>query len=268
MDDAISPAPAEPVVLLEDLGDGVSRITLNRAAKRNAMNQDARSRLVAALDECRDGGQTRVIVLTGSGTAFCSGIDLKETLGRPPGWTPPDTIENRRTLWQGVQDEIRRHPAIVIAAVNGLALGGGVTLINTCDLAIASQDAELGMPEAGFGAFPGLAGPSTMLRTSLKRAAYLVLTAKRISAQQAEQWGLVNSVVPRENLLAEAEALAKHIATFSPQTLEWCKRALWNVSMHISDYPAALEYGSAVNAEIQRRMGGAQFDLPDTVRKG
>jgi len=257
----------EALVLLDDLGEGVQRITINRPDKRNAMNQVARSQLVAALDECRDGGRTRVIVLTGTGTAFCSGVDLKENLGRPAGWTPPDTIENRRTVWLGVQDEVRQHPAIVIAAVNGLALGGGVTLINTCDLALASSDAQLGLPEASFGAFPGLAGPSTMLRISMKRAAYLVLTARRISAQQAEEWGLLNEVVPPADLLPTAEALARHIATFSPHTLQGCKKALWSIPTHIDDYRAAMEYGSAVNAEIQRQMGVAQFAMPDSVRK-
>lgn len=265
--DVGAPAAEVDVVLLDDLGDGVQRITLNRPAKRNAMNQAARSGIVAALDACRD-GKTKVVIITGTGSAFCSGVDLKEALGRPSGWTPPDTLENRRTVWHGVQDEIRQHPAVVIAAVNGIALGGGVTLINTCDLAIASEQAELGMPEASFGAFPGLAGPSTMLRTSMKRAAYLVFTAKRISAAEAERWGLVNSVVPHELLLAEAEELARHIARFNNHTLEWSKKALWNVPTHIDDYAAAMQYGSAVNAEIQRRMGVSQVEMPKTVQKG
>ena len=107
------------------------------------MNHAARLGLVSALDACRD-GTTRVIVITGTGTAFCSGVDLKEALGRPAGWAPADTLENRRALWQNVQDEIRQHPAVIIAAVNGLALGGGMTLVNSCDLALAADDAEFG----------------------------------------------------------------------------------------------------------------------------
>jgi enoyl-CoA hydratase/carnithine racemase len=261
------PDSVEPdLVLLDDLGDGVKRITLNRAAKRNAMNQAARSGIVNALDECRD-GVTKVVILTGNGPAFCSGVDLKESMSRPAGWTPQDTIENRRTIWHGVQEEIRQHPAVIIAAVNGLALGGGVTLINTCDLAIAADDAQLGMPEAGFGAFPGLAGPSTLLRTGKKQAAWMVLTAKRITAQQAEAWGLVNSVVPADELKSAAEALAKDIAKFDKNTLEYSKRALWNIPMHIDDYSAAMQYGFAVNAEIQRKMGVSQLEMPDTVKK-
>ena len=87
----------ETLVLVDDLGDGVARITFNRAAKRNAMNQAARSGIVEGLDRLR--GEAKVIILTGSGSAFCSGIDLKEELSRPAGYVPPDTIENRRTVW-------------------------------------------------------------------------------------------------------------------------------------------------------------------------
>ena len=246
------------IVILEDLGEGVQRITLNRASQRNAMNRAARLGLVAALDNCRDNGKTKVVIITGSGSAFCSGVDLKEARQNPAGWSPPDTLENRRSLWHGVQDEIRLHPAIVIAAVNGVALGGGVTLVNTCDLAIASETAEFGMPEVSFGAFPGLAGPSTMLRTSMKRAAFMVLTGNRISAQEAQEWGLINLVVSADELQSEAILLARRIATFNAHTLEFSKRALWNVPTHIADYSAALQYGITLNAEIQRKMKSSE----------
>ena len=144
-------AEAETPVLAEYPADGVAMITLNRPAKRNAMNRAARAALVDALDDCR--GRAKVIVLTGSGPAFCSGVDLKEaaTAQQPPA----DTAAERRTAWRAVQEEIKRHLAVVIAAVNGTALGGGVTLINSADLALAAEDAQLGMPEIGFGAYPG-----------------------------------------------------------------------------------------------------------------
>jgi enoyl-CoA hydratase/carnithine racemase len=255
----------ETPVLVDDLGDGVARITFNRAAKRNAMNQAARSGIVEGLDRLR--GIARVIILTGSGTAFCSGIDLTEELSRPAGYVPPDTIENRRTVWGGVQEEIRTHPAVIISAVNGLALGGGVTLVNSSDLAIAAEEAEFGMPEAGFGVYPGLAGPSTQLRIKPKHAAYMVLTAERISGRTAQEWGLVNKAVPLEKLEEESLALARTIAKYDAVTLEWCKKALWQVPMHISDYTAAMQYGFAVNAEIRSRKGIDQVAMPDAVTK-
>lgn len=259
------PQAEEKVILLDDLGDGVFRITFNRAAKRNAMNRAARTAIVAALDECR--GKAKVIIMTGSGTAFCSGIDLKEELAAPPGYVPPDTNEERRSVWKGVQEEIRTHPSIIITAVNGIALGGGVTLVNTSDLSIAAEDAEFGMPEAGFGVYPGLAGPSTQLRTNLKRAAWMVLTAERITGRTAQEWGLVNKAVPLAELQAEAEAVARKIARYDAATLEWCKKALWQVPMNITNYTAALEYGFAVNAEIRSQNKIEKVALPDSVAK-
>lgn len=255
----------ETLVLVDDLGDGVARITFNRAAKRNAMNQAARSGIVEGLDRLR--GEAKVIILTGSGSAFCSGIDLKEELSRPAGYVPPDTIENRRTVWAGVQEEIRTHPAVIIAAVNGLALGGGVTLVNTADLAIAAEEAEFGMPEVSFGVYPGLAGPSTQLRIKPKHAAYMVLTAERISGRTAEEWGLVNKAVPLAQLEDESVALARKIAQYDAVTLEWCKKALWHVPTQLTDYTAAMQYGFAVNAEIRSRKGIDQVAIPDSVMK-
>jgi enoyl-CoA hydratase/carnithine racemase len=151
--------------------------------------------------------------------------------------------------------------------VNGLALGGGVTLVNSSDLAIAAEEAEFGMPEAGFGVYPGLAGPSTQLRIHPKHAAYMVLTAERISGITAQAWGLVNMAVPLVELEDESVALARKIAQYDAVTLEWCKKALWQVPMHINDYTAAMQYGFAVNAEIRSRKGIDQVSMPDSVTK-
>jgi enoyl-CoA hydratase/carnithine racemase len=238
---------APPLVLLEYPSENVARITLNRPDKRNAMNRAARAALLDALDRCR--GTARVIILTGNGPAFCAGIDLKEANDAPRGGNALDGD----SPWIAVQEAIRRHPAIVIAAVNGFALGGGVTLINVSDLAFASDDAQIGMPEVGFGLYPGLAGPSTQLRLSQKRAAWMVLTGERISGRVAEEWGLVNRSVTAESLQAEALALAVRVAEHDAVTLEWCKKALWEVPMHIGDWTAALEYGEGVGIQIRAR---------------
>lgn len=244
-------------ILLDDLGGGVARITFNRPEKRNAMDFAARRALIQALDDCR--GRAKVIILTGAGTSFCSGMDLKE-VAASKGIDPHDA-ERRHAMWVKVQAEIRDHPAIVIAAVNGFALGGGVTLINSSDLAIAAEEASIGMPEIGFGLYPGMAGPSTQLRLSPKRAAWMVLTAKRISGRTAEEWGLVNQCVPLAELAAEAEALARHIAAFDAVTLEWCKKALQQIPAQISDWNAALEYGESIGMQIRARTGNLDAGL-------
>jgi enoyl-CoA hydratase/carnithine racemase len=239
----------QPPVLLEDLGDGIAWITLNRPEKRNAMSRAAREALVDALDQST--GTAKVIVLTGAGPAFCAGIDLTER--GTAGSAAADSAAERRSTWLSVQDQIRRHPAIVIAAVNGFALGGGVTLINSSDLALAADEAQIGMPEIGFGLYPGLAGPSTQLRLNAKRAAWMILTANRISGQTAAEWGLVNRSVPAADLAGEALALARLIASRDATTLEWCKRALHEVPAHISDYSSALEYGEGIGTQIRSR---------------
>ena len=147
-----SATSGEPAVLVEHFDSGVTRITFNRPGQRNAMNCAARAGIVQALDECRE--SARVVLLTGAGPAFCAGMDLKEE-----GASTGDEELDRRSEWDMVQEELRRHPAVIISAVNGFALGGGLTLVNTSDLAIAAEDATFGMPEMGFGYLPGLRRP-------------------------------------------------------------------------------------------------------------
>jgi enoyl-CoA hydratase/carnithine racemase len=249
---------SEPArVLVEDLSGGVVRMTLNRPSKRNAMDFASRKALVEALDATN--GTAKVIILTGAGTSFCAGMDLKE-VASGSAYDSTDPVR-RRTMWTNVQHEMRSHPAIFIAAVNGFALGGGVTLINTADLAIAADTAEIGMPEASFGLYPGVAGPSTQLRLLPKHAAWMVLTASRIDGRTAEAWGLVNMSVPHENLAVEAEALARRVAAFDAVTLTWCKKALQQVPGYISDWSAALDYGESVGVQIRARTASLDEGL-------
>lgn len=244
---ASASASADPV-LVEEIDEGIMRITLNRPDKRNAMSQAARAALIGALDGCR--GKAKVIILTGSGPAFCAGIDLKESSARRA--QPPDD-HDRLTDWRIVQETIRAHPAVVIASVNGFALGGGVTLVNVSDLAIAAETAQFGMPEIGFGVYPGLAGPSTQLRLTPKRAAWMVLTSKRVDGRTAAEWGLVNLAVPAEELESETLALARHVAQYNAVTLEVSKRALWEIPMRVPEWSAAMRLGEDLNAEIRSR---------------
>lgn len=228
--------------------DGLAVVRFTRPEQRNAMNAIARASLIHALEETRRDG-TRVIVLRGDGPAFCAGIDLKEVAagaGDPNALWGPVNAE-----WRRVQQLIRDHPAVVIASVNGYALGGGSTLINVCDLAVAADVAQIGMPEVGFGSYPGIAGPAMQLRVSPKRAAWLVLTARRIDGRTAEEWGVVNRCVPLDELEAETMALARHVAGFDAATLTWSKRALWQIPGRLSDWEAAVDFGDYTNAQIQ-----------------
>jgi enoyl-CoA hydratase/carnithine racemase len=237
---------ASPLVLVERPSDGVALLRFNRPEKRNAMSRQARRELLTALDELK--GDARVIVITGNGPAFCAGVDLTEA-----SEDPRRNGADGEYPWIAVQEAIKAHPAIIIAAVNGFALGGGVTLINSSDLALAATTAQIGMPEIGFGLYPGLAGPSTQMRILRKHAAWMVLTGRRISGSDAAAWGLVNVAVELDELLPEALELAAHVAAFDATTLEWCKRALWEVPMHISDWSSALAFGEGIGDQIKLR---------------
>jgi enoyl-CoA hydratase/carnithine racemase len=252
-----APAVDEPLVLVEHAENGLSRITLNRPRQRNAMSRAARIALVAALDECREAG-SKVVILSGNGPAFCAGMDLKESavdLDKPE----PADLVNRRSDWRNVQDEIRSHPAIFIAVVNGFALGGGTTLINTADLAYIDENAEIGMPELGFGAFPGMAGPSTQLSVLPKHVALMMLTADRIDGRTAERFGIVNKALPADELMAEAERVANRICEHDAIALDYSKRALKEIPTHLSDWSSALAFGEHIAAQIRiKRQGAAE----------
>ena len=223
-------------------------LSIEREAKRNAMNRACRTGLRAAMEHAR--GRFAAIVLTGSGRSFCSGIDQKERAQDLARGEHGGSAE-----WVDVNVAIREHPAIFIAAVNGLALGGGATLINVCDLAIAADTAEIGMPELTFATYPGMAGPSTQLTLTRKRAAWMVLTAERIPARTAEAWGLVNQCVPAGQLLPAAEAVEQKIAQYDAAALAASKQALDQIPAHITDWRQALAHGELVNARIRQRAG-------------
>jgi enoyl-CoA hydratase/carnithine racemase len=201
-----------------------ARVTLNRPDKRNAMNLQLQMELREALDWLRE--RTGVIVLGANGPAFCAGVDLKE--GAERSRTTPH-LPRLGQVWFETLEHIRRHPAIFIAAVDGFALGGGLTLVNTCELAIASDRASFGMPELGFGEFPGLAGATTLNTILPKHAAQMILTAQRLTAQQALASGLINAVVSPETLGADAGKLAEDIGARDRTLLRVTKRALWSL---------------------------------------
>jgi len=243
---------SDDLVLLEDCGS-YAVITLNRPDKRNAMNTAAQKRLQQLL---RDNvGRYPVAIITGAGPAFCSGIDLKERRERLERGEAEPEYSRQGHSWIETIEAIRVHPTVFIAAVNGYALGGGISLINVCDLAIAAEDAEIGMPEITFASYPTVAGPTTQLRILRKHASWLVLTGKRIDGITAARWGMVNKAVPKERLMDEARAVAEHVSRFNPVTLDWSKKALDDIPSKVSDWTTALEYGRTVTSVIQNQIG-------------
>ncbi len=231
--------------------DDCAVIRLNRPKKKNALNRLARHELLAALLSLRD---RRAIILTGIGDSFCSGVDLKEVKTDADAELPPDPQSD----WIEVLLAIREHPAVCIAAVNGFALGGGATLISVCDLAIAADEAEIGMPEIGFGVYPQFSGPGAQMQLTAKRAAWLILTAERIDGQTAEAWGMVNRSVPRAQLMQVATGIGKKLGEYDAVALSESKRALDVVPASISDWRQAFVHGISTNARIRAASDAQQ----------
>lgn len=249
--------PENELILFEECGR-YAVITFNRPEKLNALSTPMVRQLQERLDECR--GRFPVVVITARGKAFCAGVDLKERNEwvRKGAKIRGDNVRNR---WYDTMGTIiRNHPSIFIAAVQGLALGGGATLVNICDLAIMADEAEIGIPQIKWGIYPGIAGASTQVRVLHKHGAWPILTGRSLSAAEAVDIGMVNYAVPGARLLDEAKALAEHIARFDGIALDWCKKALDQVPGQIADWSVALEYGRCVSSIIHeqtRKQQGA-----------
>ena len=199
----------------------VLTITLDRPEVLNALHQPAHLELERAFDLYASDSALRVVIVTGAGDrAFCVGTDLKSLAKTGPYEYPPGGfagITMRLDLWKPV-----------IAAVNGLCLGGGVEIVAACDLAVASEHAEFGLPEprVGLAALGGGALQRLARQMPMKDAMWLVLTAQRISAAEAKRVSLVNEVVPRGTALERARALADEILACAPLALEASKQVV------------------------------------------
>ncbi|HLA24906.1 MAG TPA: enoyl-CoA hydratase-related protein [bacterium] len=201
-------------------GDGYAVVTLNRPNVLNALNQATMDELVQALESIERDEQVRCVVLTGAGRAFAAGADIKEMAGA----SAPEMLAGYRfQQWE----RIRKVTVPLIAAVNGIALGGGCELAMLCDMIVAAETAQFGQPEINLGIMPGAGGTQRLTRAIGKvRAMEMVLTGRPIPARQAEALGLVTKVVPAEAVLDEAVALAKEIAAKPPIAVRLAKEAV------------------------------------------
>jgi enoyl-CoA hydratase/carnithine racemase len=213
--------PFEELTL--ELADGVVTLTLSRPARLNAMGMRLVAELRAALDLVEGDPEARALIITGAGPrAFCTGADLKEraAMDGPARWAHNRAIND-------VHTQLARLQIATIAAVNGMALGGGTELAAACDFRLAAEGASFGLPEVGLGTIPGAGGTQRLPRLiGPTRAKELILTARRIDAATALAWGLVSSVHPADELLAAARALAAAIARQSPRAVAYAKAAI------------------------------------------
>jgi len=208
-------------VLFEVLGP-VARLTLNRPKAMNALNLATLTALERHLGEIARNDELRVVVLTGSGAAFCAGADLKEVLAGAqlaPG--EADFLDRAQMVFGALRDFAKP----VIAALNGVTMAGGLELAMCADIVVAAESATIADAHANFGVYPGAGGAAILPRlVPLNMAMYLLLTGKSLSAAQMQACGLVCEVHPDAALADAALALANHIANKSPVALRRMKQ--------------------------------------------
>jgi enoyl-CoA hydratase/3-hydroxyacyl-CoA dehydrogenase len=202
--------------------DKIAIIKMDRPEALNALNSKVLSDLNEVIKQVQNDDDVSAVIITGEGRAFVAGADIREMLDKNP-------IEARdfTQLGQSVFKDIENINKPVIAAVNGVALGGGCELALACDIILASENAKLGFPEVGLGIHPGFGGTQRLPRLIGKaRAKELIFTANILNANVAERIGLVNRVVPPDKLLEDAKALANKIARQAPLAIRLAKSAI------------------------------------------
>ncbi len=215
---------AENAVLLEIRQD-VAWVTLNRPEALNAMSPDLLSGIEAAVDGIEAARDVRAAVFTGAGRAFCAGGDL--TFFKTSINSDPQEFVRFAALAQRALRRVEMLTMPVIAAVNGFAVAGGLELILCCDLVIAADSAKIGDGHANFGIIPG-GGSSIRLPRKIPTALakQLLLTGNLLTAEVLKEYGLVNQVVPADQLVAEVEKLVAEITKNSPLGLRWIKKLI------------------------------------------
>jgi enoyl-CoA hydratase len=221
--------PDSPELVTQERSEDIVTLTIQRPEVMNCLSFPTLKRLRTLFRDLRGDLSVRAILLRGAGDkAFCAGADLKERRSMPLERVPVFVMNIRRTM-----DELEALPQPTLGVVNGVAFGGGVELLLACDLRIAAPHAQLGLTETSLAILPGAGGTQRLPRLIGKaRAKDLILTARRIDAQEAERIGLVNRVAREGRLAEDALELARQIAANGPIAVRAAKRAIDQGSEH------------------------------------
>jgi enoyl-CoA hydratase/carnithine racemase len=220
----------EQNVLKKKTENHIGFLTLNRPEQANALNRALFLALRNEMEALENDDDVRVIVMTGAGEeAFCAGIDLKERAQLPKH----EILLFRERIIKPCFDALRSSPKPLIAAVNGVAFGGGAELALVCDMRVASERARFGQTEIRWGMIPAC-GACQRLRmiVGIGRAKEIILTGREVGVDEALQWGIYNRVVPAGRLMDEARRLALDIARNSPVAVKQAKKAV-DMGAHI-----------------------------------
>jgi enoyl-CoA hydratase len=227
---------------------GIARITFNRPAALNAMNEDLLQQLAAVLDKVRINDAVKAVIITGTGEAFSAGADIKFL-----NQASPLQVREFAQLAVSINHKIETLGKVVVAAMNGYALGGGLELAEACVLRTAVRQAWLGHPEVRIGAIAGFGGTTRLPRLIGKgRASELLLTGRLVTAEEALQVGLVNKVLEPDNLLSETENLVREVLCQSPIAVRMTWEAIhrgMNMTLEESTLLGADYFGLVASTE-------------------
>ncbi|MEH2514371.1 enoyl-CoA hydratase/carnithine racemase [Nitrobacteraceae bacterium AZCC 1564] len=257
---ATAPPTQSPSPLLRETIDGIAVLTLDSPKSRNALSEAMIASLQAQLDSVREDKVIRAVVIAANGPAFSSGHDLKELTARR---TDPDNgrayFAQVMTACSTMMQTIVHLPKPVVAAVQGLATAAGCQLVATCDLAVASEQATFATPGIDIGLFCSTPMVALSRNISRKQAMHMLLTGEPVSAQRAQELGLVNNVVPAGEVRQAAIDLAKKIALKSAYTLKIGKEAFYRqAEMSLADaylYTAQVMTENMMARDAQEGIG-------------
>jgi len=236
--------------VLLDKRDGYAIVTLNRPEAMNALSRELRADFVDVFAACRRDASIRVVILTGSGRAFCAGFDLKELAAA-------DTDASREAD-NAIARAMEAFDGPIIGAINGHAVTGGFEMALACDILIASENARFADTHARVGILPGWGLSQKLPRLiGLSRAKEISFTGRPVFAQQAYQWGLVNHVVPADGLMPLAIELAEAMCACVPDVLRQYKPLI--------DEGYSLPYAEALAWEEQRAIASAREASAATI---
>jgi methylglutaconyl-CoA hydratase len=236
----------------------VATITLNRPEKRNAVSFELIDDLVRALDEVAK-SEAIILILTGAGKAFCSGMDL-DNLQALMGRSPEENLEDSRTMVRLFRS-LYEFPRVTIAAVNGPAIAGGTGLALLCDFTLATPEAKFGYTEVRIGFVPAIVSTFLLRQVGEKQARDLLLTGRIFAAEEAFRLGLINEIVPADGLLDRARELAAMLMANSPASLAATKKLLSDHAHTEIDarMEAAVRENAAIRSTADFREGIASF---------
>ena len=242
-----------PVVVVEKKAQ-ITTLTLNRPERRNALTIELMTELVAAIDEASSDESQRILILRGAGGGFCTGMDLNETADQSKAHESGGLVAKMLLA-------ISQTRLITIAAVHGAAVAGGAGIMSACDFVIAAEGTKIGYPEAKRGLVAGLV--MTFLRRQVRERDIreLLFTAELIDATRAKEIGLVNRVVPPNELDTETQKIASAVLQGAPGALMNAKRLLeqlWSTSVK-EDIETALSHHMQARESLEAREGVAAF---------